>query len=135
VNGSSLIQAGILIDTNIVSAHFKGDANVTPRLQTAPAIYVSAVVVGELYFGAERSPNADRNQRRIEQFLGAVLVLDVEKETARVYGRIKAELMTTGQMIPDNDLWIAAPAKQRDMTLISRDRHFGHVPGLKWEIW
>lgn len=126
---------GILIDTNIVSAHFKGEPAVTPKLQASSAIYLPAVVLGELHFGARRSANPARNQQRVEQFTAAVVVLSTDTATALIYGQIKAQLATAGAMIPDNDLWIAALGKQYDLTLVSRDQHFGHVPGLKWTIW
>ena len=63
------------------------------------------------------------------------MMMPVDAATAALYGRLKAELMTPGQIIPDNDLWIAALAKQHDLTLVSRDQHFGHVTGLKWVVW
>jgi tRNA(fMet)-specific endonuclease VapC len=135
VNGSNLSQTGILIDTNIVSAHFKGDPAVTRKLQTSSPIYLPAVVLGELHFGALRSSNPTLNQQRIERFTAAVEVLVTDSATAWFYGQIKAELAAAGTMIPDNDLWIAAVAKQYDVTLISRDHHFGQVLGLKWTIW
>jgi tRNA(fMet)-specific endonuclease VapC len=135
VSESTLSQTVVLLDTNIVSAHFRGDPIVTPRLQASHAIYLPSIVLGELHFGAHRSPNPDRNLERIERFVAAVMLLSVDAATAALYGQLKAELMTAGQIIPDNDLWIAALAKQHDLTLVSRDQHFSHVSGLNWVIW
>ena len=125
----------VLVDTNIVSAHFKGDPAVTPKLQASDAIYLPSIVLGELHFGAHRSPNPDRNLERIGRFVAAVMLLSVNAATAALYGQLKAELMTAGQIIPDNDLWIAALAKQHDLTQVRRDRHFSHVTGVKWVAW
>jgi tRNA(fMet)-specific endonuclease VapC len=125
----------VLIDTNIVSAHFKGDPAVTPRLQASDTIYLPSIVLGELHFGAHRSPNPDRNLERVGGFVAAVILVPVDAATAAIYGQLKAELMTAGQIIPDNDLWIAALAKQHDLTLVSRDQHFSHVTALKWVVW
>jgi predicted nucleic acid-binding protein len=36
---------------------------------------------------------------------------------------------------PDNDLWIAALARQYSLTLASRDAHFRDVDGLNVEEW
>ncbi|MBI4660013.1 MAG: PIN domain-containing protein [Verrucomicrobia bacterium] len=94
-----------------------------------------AVERAELHFGAHRSPNPARNLERIERFVNAVVLVPVDATTAALYGQLKAELMTAGQIIPDNDLWIAALAKQHDLMLVSRDQHFGHVLGLKWVVW
>jgi tRNA(fMet)-specific endonuclease VapC len=100
VNGSTLSQAGILIDTNIVSAHFKSVPTVTPKLQASAPIYLPAIVLGELYFGARRSSNPALNQQRIQQFTAAVIVLATESATASVYGQIKAELTAAGANDP-----------------------------------
>jgi predicted nucleic acid-binding protein len=37
--------------------------------------------------------------------------------------------------LPDNDIWIAALAIQHELTLVSRDKHFKEVSGLKVEFW
>lgn len=132
---STLSQTAVLVDTNIVSAHFKGDPAVTPKLQASDTIYLPTIVLGEMHFGAHRSPHPDRNLERIERFVTAVTLLPVEAATSTLYGQLKARLMTAGQMIPDNDLWIAALAKQHDLMLVSRDQHFSHVTGLKWVVW
>jgi tRNA(fMet)-specific endonuclease VapC len=38
-------------------------------------------------------------------------------------------------MIPENDIWIAALARQYDLTVVSSDRHFAEVNNLRWESW
>jgi tRNA(fMet)-specific endonuclease VapC len=38
-------------------------------------------------------------------------------------------------VIPDNDLWIAATARQHELTLVSRDSHFSEIPDLYQESW
>ena len=135
VSESTLHQTAVLVDTNIVSAHFKGDRAITPRLQACDMIYLPSIVLGELHFGAHRSLNPAGNLERIGRFVAAVMLLSVDAATAVLYGQLKADLMTAGQIIPDNDLWIAALGKQHDLTLISRDQHFAHVTGLKWVVW
>jgi tRNA(fMet)-specific endonuclease VapC len=44
-------------------------------------------------------------------------------------------LRIKGRPIPENDIWIAATARQHDLTLVSRDRHFAEVDNLRWEQW
>src|SRR5439155_21487487 len=123
----------MLVDTNIVSAHFKGDPVVMPKLQAADVIYLPSIVLGELIFGAHKSPNRIRNLARIEQFRSATVLLTMDADTAAIYGRLKAELSSAGKMIPDNDLWVAALAIQHNLALISRDQHFRNISGLNWQ--
>lgn len=53
----------------------------------------------------------------------------------REYGVIKNQLRVKGRPIPENDIWIAAVARQRDLVLVSRDDHFAKVEGIKLEKW
>jgi tRNA(fMet)-specific endonuclease VapC len=44
------------IDTNIVSAFFKGEPDIGARMREAQQVYLPIIVLAELYFGAEKSP-------------------------------------------------------------------------------
>ena len=48
---------------------------------------------------------------------------------------MKAELAGIGRLIPDNDIWIAAMARQFDLPLVIRDGHFAAVPRLTTIAW
>ena len=43
-----------------------------------------------------------------------------------------AHLQRTGQVLPINDVWIAAQALELDLPLLSDDAHFHRVPGLRF---
>ena len=58
-----------------------------------------------------------------------------DQTTSETYGRVKAELAETGSLIPDNDIWIAAMARQFDLPLVTRDSHFAAVPRLTTLAW
>jgi len=58
-------------------------------------------------------------------------VREIDLITALRYATIRSDLRSKGQLIPDNDLWIAATALAHDLTLATGDRHFERVPGLK----
>ena len=38
-------------------------------------------------------------------------------------------------MIPDNDIWVAAAARQQGVTLVTRDKHFEAIEDLFYEAW
>jgi predicted nucleic acid-binding protein len=44
----------VLLDTNVVVAHFRGDSDLTARLAAASALYLPWVVAGELHYGAHQ---------------------------------------------------------------------------------
>jgi tRNA(fMet)-specific endonuclease VapC len=124
-----------LLDTNIVSALFKDEPAIHEHLARRPMVLVSTVVLGELYYGAQKSSRLDKNLRQINRFLTTVAVLETDAETAYEYGLIRNELRIKGRPIPENDIWIAATTRQHDLILVSRDRHFAEVDNLHWEQW
>jgi tRNA(fMet)-specific endonuclease VapC len=55
---------------------------------------------------------------------------------AEAYGRIRAALESKGEMIANNDLWIAAHALAARSTLATNnEREFRQVPGLHIQNW
>ena len=98
-------------------------------------IFVPSIVVGELYYGAANSTRKDENQRRVDNYVASIVVLNCDASTGKHYGEIKTKLRVKGKPIPENDIWIAAVALQFDLTLATRDVHFQHVDGLRIEKW
>jgi tRNA(fMet)-specific endonuclease VapC len=124
-----------LLDTNIVIALFKNDPQVTMRLLTATEVFVPLAVLGELYYGAERSAQRDQNISRVDQFALDSAVLTCDLETARTYGAIKDSLRKKGTPLPENDVWIAAIALRYGLTVVTRDVHFAEISGLLLDKW
>lgn len=124
----------VLLDTSVVIAHLRRDPDLTAHLADV-ATFVPWVVLGELHYGVERARRRKEALSPILEFLGIAALLLPDRDTAEQYGRIKAELAEKGTLIPDNDIWIAALARQHDMPLATRDRHFSAVQQLKILDW
>ncbi len=124
-----------LLDTNIVIALFRPEAAVVERLGLASEVFLSSNVVGKLYYGSYKSGRMADNVTRLEEFVREMEVLCPDAVTAKFYGQMKQGLKVLGRPIPENDLWIAAIARQYQLTLVSRDQHFVQVQELSVEIW
>ncbi|MCA1687601.1 MAG: type II toxin-antitoxin system VapC family toxin [Actinobacteria bacterium] len=125
----------VLLDTNIVIALFARDESVLEELNDVTSVFVPSVVLGELFYGAYRSRRFDENMTHVEEFASVIAVLDCDAATARHYAQIKNRLRDAGRPIPENDIWIAAVARQHGLTLVSRDYHFAEVEGLETVAW
>lgn len=125
----------VLLDTNIVIALFAKDSAVEMALSQSVNVFVPSIVLGELRYGASKSVQVLANMARIDQFTLAVKVLPVDEVTAEHYGRIKSALQAKGRPLPENDIWIAAIAQQRQLMLISRDAHFSEIDNLSVTRW
>ncbi len=125
----------ILLDTNAYSHFARGDSTVKRAVFEAKRVNISTVTLGELYLGFVEGGTFNKNNSNLELFLGepSVFTMNVSKNSARLYGKIKYEIRKIGKPIPDNDIWIAACTLETDSELITYDRHFLHIPGLK--VW
>jgi len=124
-----------LLDTNIVIALFAQDQSVIMRITQAESILIPVIVLGELYFGACQSARSQENILRIQTLQNQVPTVNVNQQTTLEYGQIKANLKKKGRPVPENDLWIAALAKQHGYIVVSRDKHLLSIEEIQTEVW
>lgn len=125
----------ILLDTNIVIELFKGNPSVTASLEIYISINIPFAVLGELQLGAYRSSDPKKHIKQVNDFLNNCSVLNADSVTANNYALIKTALLNKGKPIPENDIWIAAIAKQYDLDLVTKDKHFNEIEGLSITYW
>jgi tRNA(fMet)-specific endonuclease VapC len=124
----------ILIDSSVVIASFRNDAEILGRLATVQAT-ITTTVLGELFYGAAQAARIAQQIAYITGFTENSITLVCDAVTASYYGNIKNDLRRRGMLIPDNDIWIAASALQHHLPLATHDAHFERVPGLMVEQW
>ena len=134
-------MARYLLDTNIcIHIRQKRPQGVLKRFERLSVgdAAISVVTYGELVYGAERSPVARHNVNRqlLAELLELLPVLPMTRTVGDAYGALRQALEHGGQLIGNNDLWIAAHAKADGLTLVTNnEREFKRVPGLKIENW
>lgn len=125
----------LAVDTNAVIAYREGIAAVCILIEGADTLFLPAVVLGELLYGAANSAQPQRNERAVRQFLAQSVLLPIDESIAIRYATVRLELKKIGHPIPENDVWIAATCLELDIPLLTVDRHFDHVPGLQTINW
>lgn len=130
-----MVGSKCLLDTNAIIALQHDDETLKRLLSDATDVFVPAVAIGELYFGAYKSSKVEQNRKAIAAFIVGRVVLNVDTDTADIYGQIKQDLRAKGRPIPENDIWIAALAMQYSLTLLSRDAHFSEISNLTSQTW
>lgn len=125
----------ILLDTNAYSAYFKKDPAVGKAVKRAAIIYLSPIVIGELLSGFLKGNRTEQNIQELDDFVHSnkLRIPSITNLTSTIYAQTKYQLNLRGTPVPENDLWIAAQAIQTKSTIITYDRHFTAVPGIK--IW
>ena len=128
-----------LLDTNACIDYLTARyPKVVARIQgSSPEdLFLSAVVVAELRYGADHSARRRANHTRIDALIEEVEPLDFDLAAAAAYGRVRAELEAGGTPIGPNDMLIAAHASSRGLTVVTDNtKEFGRVKGVKVENW
>jgi len=127
-----------LLDTNTASYVIKGNVlRVRERLLKVPMaeVGISVITEAELRFGVARKPEAVRLKTAVEEFLLRVEVLPWDSEAAQHYAVIRTTLERTGAPMGNLDMMIAAQALAAQAVLVTHDRVFRRVKGLKVGDW
>ncbi|HZQ69864.1 MAG TPA: type II toxin-antitoxin system VapC family toxin [Terriglobales bacterium] len=127
-----------LLDTNTASYIIKGNLpRVRERLLKVPMaeVGISSVTEAELRFGVARIPNARKLATAVEEFLLRLEILAWDSDCAKEYAQLRASLERSGEPMGNLDMMIAAQALAAGAMLVSDDRVFRRVKGLKVEDW
>jgi predicted nucleic acid-binding protein len=125
----------LILDTNALSAVADGDASAMDLVAGADHVAVPVIVLGEYRLGIAQSRHRASYESWLRQWIAAVTVLDIDDRTTHSYSTVGLELKRKGKPIPTNDLWIAALSLQHSLPLVSRDKHFDLVAGLRRLDW
>ncbi len=128
-----------LLDTNIciyIRRHQPPEVLARFRRLKPGEAAISVITSGELLYGAEKSQYRARAIQQLEELATLIPVLPLPGTAAHTYGVIRRQLEIRGEIIGNNDLWIAAHAKAAELILVTNnEREFKRVPGLKVQNW
>jgi len=123
----------IALDTNAYVAFIRGEEAIYNNIKKADEIVMPFVVLGELYYGFYNGNKSAKNIQILEEFikdLDVTIVHSVD-QTALIFGEISAELAAIGKPMQQNDVWIAAICKQYNYSLLTLDKGFSNILGLR----
>ena len=123
------------LDTNIIVPFLNGERSITAKVNALDLIHLPVIVLGELYYGAIKSIHKQKNLEKIGTLVQRCALYSIDEKTTQIYGEIKAMLSKQGTPIPENDIWIAGLAKEFDLPIVTRDKHFKHIPSIKVMEW
>ena len=124
----------MILDTNALSAIVDGDPKIAEALPPG-RLSIPVIVLGEFRFGIQQSRRREGYLDWLAEHLSDYEVLNVTDTTAAYYAEIRFESRRAGSPIPSNDVWIASLCRQHSLAILSRDRHFDVVRGLRRVGW
>jgi tRNA(fMet)-specific endonuclease VapC len=125
----------VIIDTNALSAFFEGDKAVVSLLASADEVYLPVIVIGEYRYGLRGSKLRKKIEPQLMSFAKTCTVLCILESTTSFYATVRQGLKKQGTPIPENDVWIAALAKEYNLSVLSKDRHFDSVQTIDRIEW
>ena len=125
----------MILDTNALSAIADGEEKAVRIFNAAEMAAIPVVALGEFRYGIRLSRRRQDYELWLSESLRICPVLDVSDQTAGYYADLRIELRRAGTPIPSNDVWIAALARQHSFSVLSRDRHFDVVSGIRRVGW
>lgn len=133
------METRFLLDTNIcIYIRQKRTHELVRRfekLQTGEAA-ISVVTYAELLYGAEKSAHPSAALERLRALVQVIPALPMPETAGLHYGKIRFDLESRGEVIGNNDLWIAAHALVAPLILVTnKDKEFRRVRGLKTQNW
>lgn len=96
---------------------------------------VTVISVGELFYGAYKSKNVEREKEKITDVLSGLLILEMNEYGAEKFGQILSALDQTGQKTNDRDILIAAIAisKGENIIVTRNAKDFSKIPEIAVE--
>ena len=102
----------------------------------AHQLCISAITLGELLFGAEKSQRRAQNLEAIGAFVARLEVMDFSAKACTHFAEIRADLERKGLPCGAYDLLIGAHARSESLTVVTNNvAEFRRMPGLNAETW
>ena len=129
----------VMLDTNTCIAIIKRKpAHALKRFDDFRVgdIGISWVTLAELEFGVAKSEHQERNRAALNEFVLPLEIANFNRETASIYGRLRAALEKKGTPIGSLDTLIGAHAMSLGATLVTNNTgEFSRIKGLKLADW
>lgn len=131
---------GVALDTSAFVAFERAHASWDGLLDDYGdgVIALPAIVLAELRVGALLAGRGRRQKHaKIEALIGRVVLVDFGREIAERWAELFAALRRRGELIPANDIAVAATALHLGFDLVVGDEdegHFRRVPDLRVKL-
>lgn len=125
---------GYLIDTSVIINFLRDKGSAVETINNLEGELTSSYIcLAELYEGIYRVREKETAEKAVvEFFAGLNSIYGVDKEVAKNFGRIRADLKTRGEVIEDLDILLAATCLANNLALITANpKHFSRIRGLE----
>jgi tRNA(fMet)-specific endonuclease VapC len=129
------VNGRLAVDTNAVIAYREANYDVCALIDKTVQLFLPAIVLGELLYGAINSAKPEKNEHDITLFSNDSILMSIDEAAAIRYAKVRYNLKKKGNPIPENDIWIAALCLEHDVPLLTNDGHFNNIHELEVINW
>lgn len=130
-----------LFDTDAISQVIKMSPSL-PFIKRPASIdienqFAKTITVGELVYGANKSNKPENFLEKLERLVWPnIRILPFDEGSAKIYGRLRADMERRDTTLIGPDLRIASIAIHRGLIVVTGNtKHFFKIPDLKVEDW
>lgn len=132
-------MAGYLVDTNhlgrLLDPQHPARIHLLGAIEQSDLFYILLPIITETVAGFSILPRAAHNWTEWQAFRPSLGLLALEEADALDAARLQVALRRRGRQLGTVDALIATAALRSDLTLLTTDGDFAHVPTLRLESW
>ena len=129
------MEDGLIVDTDIlIDLLRKKDyaVSLVKKFEEESELATSAINAFELYRGAYKSRNQEKNLASVKGLLNSLRMLNTDEDSMEMAGKITASLERDGNMIDIRDLLIASIALVNGFGILTNNvAHFKRIKHLR----
>ncbi|MBS7281304.1 MAG: type II toxin-antitoxin system VapC family toxin [Candidatus Freyarchaeota archaeon] len=124
----------VILDSSVIVGLLRNkaeDVKVVRELEGKAEVATTTINAFEVYYGAFKSRDSERNLVSVKGFLSTVEVLAFDEDDAELAGQVLAGLEAGGRRVDVRDLFVGCIAVNRGFSVVTHDKeHFGRIPRL-----
>lgn len=118
----------MILDTNFIIDIMNGDEKALSKMDeienSSSPVSTTSITLFELWSGIQRSNRSREEKEKVKQVLSSLTVYSLDKDSAKIAGRIDGTLSEKEEKASPEDCKIAGIAIQNSERIVSRDSDF-----------
>jgi predicted nucleic acid-binding protein len=131
--------ASFLLDSNhanrLIDPRHPTRLRIRAAIVRSDVFYIILPVITETIFGFSILPRAQQNRLEWQAARSSLVLLDLDEADAVDAAGLQVLLRRRGRQLTTVDALVATVALRYDLTVLTTDGDFAHVPSLRTENW
>ena len=125
-----MTEDGVIVDTSVLIAFFRGDTKIADKVSSLlqdNRVITTGIIIAELLQGMKDM----KEEKNISDILAETSPLEITTDLWIKAGKVALSLRRKGINLPLTDVAIAALAIEHDIRILTLDKHFKQIPGVR----